>query len=143
MKKLLLFLMALLLALPFGFSQNRLTITENFDKQNSCTFTRVPQDAWVFDTLVSTSGKSVWGLVPTGEGDSVELISPLYDFTRYQYIIMRFSHICKTSDSDQVRIMYKENYPGARWLPIPNSSYMGSASTYRVRGMFNQNSYAV
>ena len=124
-------------------AQNRLNITENFDRQNSCTFTRVPQNAWVFDTSVSISGKSVWGFVPTEAGDSIELVSPWYDFKQYGYIILRFSHICKVSDSDEVTLEYKENYPGATWQAVPGTSYQGNSATYRRRGVFNQTSYAV
>ncbi len=125
------------------YAQNRITITEHFDRQNSCTFTRTPQSAWVFDTAVSTSGKAIWGFVPTEEGDSIELVSPMYDFTKYGYIILRFSHICKVSDSDAVTLMYKENYPGAQWTAVPSSSYLGSGETYRRRGTFSHSSYAV
>ena len=124
-------------------AQNRITITEHFDRQNSCTFTRTPASSWVFDTAVSTSGKAIWGFIPTEEGDSIELVSPLYDFTKYGYIILRFSHICKVSDSDEVTLMYKENYPGAQWTAVPSSSYLGSGETYRRRGTFSQSSYTV
>ncbi|MBR6920332.1 MAG: hypothetical protein IKN37_08480, partial [Bacteroidales bacterium] len=84
-----LFLLIGMCCMVAGLSaQNRIAITEHFDRQNSCTFTRVPQSAWVFDTAVSTSGKAIWGFVPTEEGDSIELVSPMYDFTKYGYIIL-------------------------------------------------------
>ena len=143
MKKLLLLLIGVCCAVSVGFAQNRITITERFDRQNSCTFTCTPQQAWVFDTAVSTSGKAIWGFVPTEEGDSIELVSPLYDFTNYRYIILRFSHICKVSDSDDVTVMYRENYPGAKWTVIPTSSYLGTCETYRKRGRFSQSGYPV
>ena len=143
MKRLLLCFSVMLLTLSAVFSQNRISITEQFDRQNSCTFTRLPSQAWVFDTTVSTSGKSIWGFVPTEEGDSIELLSPMYDFSQYSYIILRFSHICKVSDSDEVTIEYKENYPGAKWTRIPTTCYMGSGETYRKNGKFSQSSYSV
>jgi len=130
-----------LLSIPFGFSQNRVTFTENFDGVSQ-SFTRSPLTHWSQDTLFSASGrKSVWGLVPNAEGDSVELISPLYDLSNYAYAYLRFSHICKVSDSDVVTVEYKEDYVGAKWTPVPMTDYKGNSLTYRRTGRFNHVSY--
>ena len=135
-------MLALLLAVPFGFPQNRVTFTENFDGVSQ-TFTRSPLTHWSQDTLYSASGKkSMWGMVPNAEGDSVELISPLYDLTNYAYAYLRFSHICKVSDSDEVTIEYKEDYVGSKWTKIPATDYKGNSLTYRRTGQFNQASYS-
>ncbi len=56
MKRLLFFVLAVLAAIPFGFPQNRVTITENFDRA-SHSFTVSPATHWRNDTLLSVSGK--------------------------------------------------------------------------------------
>ena len=141
MKKFLFIVMAVLLAMPFGFSQNRVTFAENFDG-GSQSFTRSPISHWSQDTILSASGKkSMWGLVPNAEGDSVELISPIYDLSNYAYAYLRFSHICKVSDSDEVTIEYKEDFVGSKWTRIPVTDYRGNSLTYRRTGQFNHGSY--
>ena len=75
------------------------------------------------------------------EGDSVELITPFYDLTNYAYAYLRFSHICKVSDSDEVTIEYKEDYVGSKWTKIPATDYRGNSLTYRRTGQFNHTSY--
>ena len=128
--------------LPLGFSQSRLVISENFDK-NSHTFMVSPASHWRQDTLLSVSGrKSVWGMVPNAEGDSVELISPIYDLTQYEFAYLRFSHICKVSDSDIVTVECREDYVGSKWKPLPRQDYKGTASSYRRAARFHHASYS-
>ena len=142
MKKCFLFWMAVLFMLPLGFSQSRLVISENFDK-NSHTFMVSPASHWRQDTLLSVSGrKSVWGMVPNAEGDSVELISPIYDLTQYEFAYLRFSHICKVSDSDIVTVECREDYVGSKWKPLPRQDYKGTASSYRRAARFHHASYS-
>ena len=142
MKKFFLLWMAVFLMLPLGFSQSRLVISENFDR-NSHSFTVSPASHWRQDTLFSQSGrKSVWGMVPNAEGDSVELISPIYDLTQYEFAYLRFSHICKVSDSDIVTVECREDYVGSKWKPIPTQDYKGTASTYRRSSRFHHGSYS-
>ena len=43
--------------LPSGFSQSRVTFTENFNGATS-SFTYVPQNAWIIDSNLSVTGKS-------------------------------------------------------------------------------------
>lgn len=141
MRKFFILLMSAFWALPFGFSQNRIVLSENFDK-GSHIFTASPAQNWQLDTLWSLSGKqSVWGMVPNAEGDSVELISPVYDLSNYVYAYLRFSHICKVSDSDFASVEYREAYIGAPWKHIPMDDYRGTSSTYRRSGFFNHKSY--
>ena len=133
----------MLLMLPFGFSQNRVTFTENFDKA-SHSFTSSSSSHWRHDTLLSVSGKkSVWGLVPNSEGDSIELVSPIYDLSDYAYAYLRFTHICKVSDSDYATVEYREDYVGAPWKPLPKDGYKGASLNYRRSSSFHHGSYAV
>ena len=140
MRKLLLFLMTVLFIMPFGFSQNRVSFTENFNSA-SCSFTRSPQSAWLIDTTISVSGKAAWGFVPNAEGDSIELISPVYDLSNYAYAYLRFSHICKVSDADLVTVEYRENYVGSQWKPIPYIDYRGESSVFRKQRCFHHGCY--
>ncbi|MBR0030803.1 MAG: hypothetical protein IJP61_00725, partial [Treponema sp.] len=140
MKKFFVLLAAIMLMMPFGFSQNRVTFTENFNSTNS-SFTRSPQSAWMIDTTLSVSGKAAWGFVPNAEGDSIELISPVYDLSNYAYAYLRFAHICKVSEEDLVTVEYKENYVGSKWTPIPFTDYKGESSVYRKQRCFHQGAY--
>ena len=140
MRKFYVFLMMALLAMPFGFSQNRVTFTENFNG-GSCSFTRVPANAWMVDTTLNVTGKAAWGFVPNAEGDSIELISPVYDLSNYAYAYLRFSHICKVSDEDLVTVEYKENYVGSQWKPIPYLDYKGESSVFRKQRCFHHGCY--
>ena len=140
MKKFLFTVIAVLFAMPFGFSQNQVTFTENFNG-TSCSFTRVPANAWMVDTTLSVSGKAAWGFVPNAEGDSIELISPVYDLSNYAYAYLRFAHICKVSDEDIVTVEYKENYMGSQWKPIPYTDYRGESSVFRKQRCFHHGCY--
>ena len=128
------------LILPFGFSQNRVVFTENFNGSGS-SFTCSPQSAWMIDTLLSVSGKAAWGFVPNSEGDSIELISPMYDLGKYAYAYLRFSHICKVSDSDLVTVEFKENYMGSDWKPLPYQDYRGGSVVFRRQRCFHHGCY--
>jgi hypothetical protein len=141
MRKFYVFLMMALLAMPLGFAQNRVTFTENFNSTNS-SFTRSPQNAWMLDTTLSVSGKAAWGFVPNAEGDSIELISPVYDLSNYAYAYLRFAHICKVSDADLVTVEYKENYVGSKWTPIPFMDYRGESSVYRKQRCWHHGCYS-
>jgi hypothetical protein len=71
-------------------------------------------------------------------GDTVVLITPVYNLTNYNYAVLHFNHICKVSPVDMVRIEYKISNQG--WQAIPNTAYKGEARNYNVRG-FNAGSY--
>ncbi|MBR5690340.1 MAG: hypothetical protein IKX46_00085, partial [Verrucomicrobia bacterium] len=95
----------------------------------------------MLDTTLSVSGKAAWGFVPNAEGDSIELISPVYDLSNYAYAYLRFSHICKVSDADLVTVEYRENFVGSQWKPIPYTDYRGESSVYRKQRCFHQGCY--
>ncbi|MBP5614372.1 MAG: right-handed parallel beta-helix repeat-containing protein, partial [Bacteroidales bacterium] len=117
-----------------------MTFTENFNSTNS-SFTRSPQSAWMLDTTLSVGGKAAWGFVPNAEGDSIELISPVYDLSNYAYAYLRFAHICKVSEEDLVTVEYKENYVGSKWVPIPYADYKGASQVYRKQRCFHHGAY--
>ena len=126
--------------LPSGFSQSRVTFTENFNETTS-SFTYVPQNAWIIDSNLSVTGKSAWGIVPNSEGDSIELVSPIYDLKNYSYVYLRFSHICKVSDSDLVTVEYRENLVGSRWVPVSYLDYKGESTIFRRQKHFHDGCY--
>ena len=140
MRKFFVLLAVTFLMLPFGFAQNRVTFTESFNGANN-SFTRNPSSGWTMDTLLSVSGKAAWGYVPNAEGDSIELISPVYDLSNYAYAYLRFSHICKVSDADLVTVEYRENFVGSKWTPIPYTDYKGSSSVFRRQRCFHHGCY--
>ena len=119
--------------LPSGFSQNRVTFMENFNGATS-SFTYIPQNAWIIDSNLSVTGKSAWGIVPNSEGDSIELVSPIYDLKNYAYVYLRFSHICKVSDSDLVTVEYRENHVGSKWVP-PIGTTRAKAQSFANRNI--------
>ncbi|MDD2286291.1 MAG: right-handed parallel beta-helix repeat-containing protein, partial [Paludibacter sp.] len=122
-------------------SQTRISFTETFDGASQ-SFTTTPTSAWMVDSSLSASGKqSCWGFVPNNTGDSIMLVSPLYDLTPYAYAYLRFTHICKVAKEDIVTIEYREDYVGAKWTRIPNSRYEGNSLTYRKQRTFNDESY--
>lgn len=121
-------------------SQTRVTFTENFDGTTQ-SFSMHPTTAWMLDTQLSVNGKASWGFIPDTEGDSAVLLSPLYDLQPYGYAYLRFSHICKIADFDQVTVEYKEDYVGARWRKLPANTYKGSSITYRKTQQFHDKSY--
>ena len=101
-----------------------------------------PSSAWMVDSTLSASGKqSCWGFVPNNTGDSIMLVSPIYNLSGFAYVYLRFTHICKVSSDDIVSIEYKEDYVGSKWTKIPNSRYEGSSQTYRKQRTFHDESY--
>ncbi|NLJ82020.1 MAG: hypothetical protein GX330_02715, partial [Bacteroidales bacterium] len=140
MKKLLLFMGVFFLFLG-GYSQSRVTFSENFDGKTH-SFTSIPANAWIVDSTLSVSGKnSCWGFIPNTEGDTVILESPLYDLTSYAYAYLRFTHICKVSENDLVTVEFREDHLSSRWKKLPANTYRGSSVTYRKRQFFNDMSY--
>jgi hypothetical protein len=119
-------------------AQSGMVITENFDG-NTNTFTSSPASAWKVDkNYYVSSPNSIRGAVPNMVGDITTLTSPVYDFSNYAYVLLRFSHICKVSPLDIVRVEYKTS--GQGWQVIPASTYKGKAIGYLFTG-FNTNSY--
>jgi hypothetical protein len=107
-----LFILALgILMATIAFSQSVQTWTEDFD--GAVSFTATPANSWVVNTNYhqpyssTTNPKSYLGLVPDKIGNSTILETPIYDCTNYDYVLLRFSHICKVSPSDIDRIEYR------------------------------------
>jgi hypothetical protein len=149
MKKYIILALGIFLMTPSMYSQTAVQRwTEDFD--GNVTFNASPPGSWVFDTThylpgsSTTNPRSYWGLVPKYVGDTVILETPEYNCTSYTNVIMRFSHICKVSPLDIVRIEYRTNMGmvmGAWGDSIPIDTYMGSAGNFRTRG-FNAASYS-
>ncbi|MDR0604344.1 MAG: hypothetical protein LBG80_08600, partial [Bacteroidales bacterium] len=119
-------------------AQTDTTITENFDG-NIVSWTSSPISAWKIDTNCSLSlPNALRGIVPNMPGDSVIFTTQTYDLTGCSFALLRFSHICKVSPMDKVRIEYKISQKG--WQSIPVESYKGNASNYNATG-FNASSY--
>ncbi|MDR2410612.1 MAG: hypothetical protein LBE13_21215, partial [Bacteroidales bacterium] len=138
MKNYLILAVGMLLAMPIIYSQ-KVTITENFDG-NTVSFTSTPASAWERDTNYSKSPPYAYlGTVPNTPGGIITLETLPYDFTAYDYVLLRFKHICKISPRDIVRVEYKLS--GQGWIPVPIFSYLGNASNYGIRG-FNAGSYS-
>jgi hypothetical protein len=147
MKKIsIILVMGILMTISSLYSQTVQKWTEDFD--GTVTFTATPASSWVLDTTFYLPGssannpKSYLGLVPTDTGKISILETDIYDCTSSQYVMLKFSHICKVSPQDNVRIEYRKN-TGAlmgKWEVIPYGAYLGSATNYRTTG-FNAASY--
>ena len=139
MKRLYLLLCGLMFSLLTLNAQIQVSFSENFDGATH-TFT---SNGWQLTTDYASSGtKSMRGDVPFHMGDSIVLTSPIYDFTNYGYVKLRFSHICKISSSDIAKIQYRVDAVGqiGAWKDIPFSSYKGNSSNYSLIS-FNTESY--
>ncbi len=139
MKRLYLLFCGLMFSLLTLNAQTQVSFSENFDGATH-TFT---SNGWQLTTDYASSGtKSMRGDVPFYMGDSIELISPMYDFTNYSHVQMQFSHICKVSNSDIAKVQYRLNAVGAQgqWQDIPMSAYK-SGSAY-INAAFSSISYS-
>ncbi|MBO4581912.1 MAG: hypothetical protein J5701_06485, partial [Bacteroidales bacterium] len=145
MKKLFMLFCGLIISLQIANAQAVVVGSENFDGSTH-TFTSTPGTAWTTSynpyNLAVSGTKSIWSEVPFSAGDSVILTTPVYDCSNYAYVSLRFSHICKVSPMDEVRVEFKLNNVGAQWQVLPANTYKGSASNYGVTG-FNAASYSV
>jgi hypothetical protein len=140
MKKFL-FLICLGCLAIFSQAQQTVLVNESFNSIPSG-WTVSPTSSWgINNTLAVSSPNSAWGFVPNATGDSVELISPWYNFTSYGFAFLQFNHICKVSSSDICNVKYQElAMPG--WKSIPTSCYLGSdANAYR-NNQFSHESYS-
>jgi hypothetical protein len=127
--------------IPAVSAQSQKVITENFD--GNITGTASPASAWKIDTNYYVSPhNSIRGVVPNKVGDETELVSPVYDFSNYDYVYLHFNHICKISPLDIARVEYRVDMGGGMgaWELIPGNAYMGK-SVYSRINCFNANSY--
>ena len=100
--------------------------------------------SWKPDTGICVSASyAMHGCVPYNNGDTATLVTPYFDCTNYEYVMIRFSHICKVLPSDICRIEYQEDVLGTanKWRPIPYDAYKGSAP-YRQDTGFSHSSYS-
>ena len=93
--------------------------------------------------LVVSASYAAHGYVPYASGDTAELITPYFDCQQYEYVILKFSHICKVLPSDICQIMYQEKGLGVnyKWRPIPNDAYKGKFTGYKANLAFDHGSY--
>ena len=97
---------------------------------------------WASDTHVTASGKyAMHGYVPFNVGDSVELVTPIYDCSKYKHVMLKFGHICKVLPADVCQVMFREDYVGSHWKPIPSDAYRGKSSTYKTTLSFDHGCY--
>ena len=145
MKRFFMLFCGLIISLQIANAQAVVVGSENFDGSTH-TFTSTPGTAWTTSynpyNLAVSGTKSIWSEVPFGTGDSVILTTPVYDCSNYAYVSLRFSHICKVSPVDEVRVEYKLNNVGAQWQVLPAKSYKGNAANYGTTG-FNAASYSI
>ena len=115
-------------------------VHENFDgTTHPFSVTPSQSTTWNQTTNYYVSGsKSLHGQVPNAANDSLVLQTPLYNCLSYAYVTLRFSHICKISPEDEVRIEYKLNDMGSKWQEIPANTYEGSGE---YRNGFSAASY--
>jgi hypothetical protein len=146
MKKYIILMFGIFLMTPSIYSQTVQRWTEDFD--GNATFTAIPSSSWEADITYYLPGssvtnpKSILGLVPSNPGDTSILQTIVYDCTPYDYVLLKFSHICKVSPQDIVRLEYRTDGGGGmgRWEPVPGISYMGKAPNFATSG-FNAASY--
>ena len=152
MKKLFVFLTGILLFVQHGYAQND-TIKEGFDAGIPAGWSNPtgtnPSGAWIPEATYfipnpsGLSSQSLRGKVPILTGDSCILETPVYDFSVYDYIYLKFSHICKIAPSDIARIEFREDSAGVKkpWQVLPASSYRGNSASYAAAPVFNAAAY--
>jgi hypothetical protein len=143
MRKLVVFITGMVLFIQQGYTQpNRTSWLENFDGNTiPPTGWTVTSGTWQSNTsFYQSSPKSYRGLVPNQMGNFTILQTPSYDCTPYDYVYLRFSHICKVSPKDVASIEYRINGTGV-WTALPKSTYLGNAKDYDKVG-FNAASYS-
>ncbi len=152
MKRVFILLTVALLYVQQGHAQQKQIWTEDFDGALPPSGWTAPlislSGSWQPNTIYyqpgssTTNPQSYRGKVPGNPGDSIVLTTPVYDCSNYDYVFLRFSHICKVSPSDIARIEYSIHMGGStgQWEVLPWDGYLGSATNYRSTG-FNAASY--
>jgi hypothetical protein len=148
MKKVFIIVLGMLIAV-FAYSQTvqKQTWTEDFN--GTVSFNAYPAGSWNYDTMYYLPGSSTiqqrayLGSIPNHLGDTTILETQTYNCTPYTNVLLRFSHICKVSPQDIVRIEYRTGVGGGMgaWDSIPVTSYRGKAVNFRIKG-FNAASYS-
>jgi hypothetical protein len=146
MKRFFSFVLAMALTFPALYSQVVQTWTEDFD--NTVSFVATPSGSWVSNSIYylpgssTTNPKSYLGITPAYPGHTAILETPVYNCEDYDYVILKFNHICKISPKDITRIEYRFDIGSAMsdWEPVPPECYLGSAANYALKG-FSAASY--
>ena len=150
LKRITLFALALLYAFSGASAQGTFLCNEKFSSKKPSGWDILPAysataPSWKPDTgiCVSTS-YAMHGSVPYNSGDTATLVTPYFDCTNYEYVMVRFSHICKVLPSDICRIEYQEDVLGSanKWRIIPYDAYKGGCATYRLDSGFSHSSAA-
>ncbi len=137
MKRQLLFI-CIMLGIFQHLSAQSITISENFDTI-PVSFISSQNPSWKIDTNYFVSHPNGYlGTVPNKTGDTIILTTPVYNLKGYGNVKLQFSHICKVSTRDIVRIEYK--IKSRNWQAIPPHAYMGNAWNYGASG-FNATNY--
>ncbi len=142
MKRLVTLLMLVMMCVSVMHAQTVIVLSETFNG-NTHSFTSTPGTAWQQSSIAAMSdSKFIWSSVPSLNGDSVILTSPICDFSSHANVVVRFRHICKVSPVDEVRFEYRLDAVGSygAWRPVPASAYKGTAANYSTTG-FNAASY--
>ncbi|MDR0603756.1 MAG: T9SS type A sorting domain-containing protein [Bacteroidales bacterium] len=143
MKKVFITVFGMIMAV-IAYSQTVPPWTEDFD--GAVSFTASPNGSWNFDTTYylpgssTTNPRAYLGIVPNRVGDSIILETPVYDCSLYEFVILKFNHICKVSPLDIARIEYRLS--GSSWVNLNSQLviYESSATNFRTTG-FNAASY--
>ena len=141
--------MGVLLFVQHGYAQRDTTFIERFDAGIPAGWINYP--GWQSNALYFIpnpaglpQSQSLRGRVPNNIGDSCILQTRVYDFNNYQYVYMTFSHICKVSPNDMVRVEYSEHMGGGifgPWQVLPAASYKGTSANYGTVVSFSAASY--
>jgi hypothetical protein len=139
MKKFMIMLLGAMFSWHAAYAQSGVqTWTEDFD--GTVSFSSTPANAWKTNSVYALSvPNSYLGVLPNLPGDSIILTTPVYDLTGMDYVILRFSHICKVSPQDTVQIQYR-GVGLTNWVTLPGYAYQGKATNYTARG-FSASSY--
>ncbi len=130
MRKYFMAILGLLWIIPSSYSQIMTFAMEDFDGD---TISYRSSTGWKIGTGYYTSYPNGYlGIVPNKPGDSIVLTSPVYNLKNYNYVHLRFNHICKISPRDIARIDYK--IKNTNWQAVPSYAYMGKSVNYALSG---------
>lgn len=136
--------------LPAAFAQGTAVCNEKFSKTLTQGWTIQPaytalDPSWRTEKGITVSESyAAHGYVRMNAGDTAELVTPFFNCQNYEYIILKFNHICKVLPSDICEVMYQEQGIGSyyQWKPLPASAYRGNCASYKNNLNFNHASYA-
>ncbi|MDR0606003.1 MAG: T9SS type A sorting domain-containing protein [Bacteroidales bacterium] len=118
--------------------------TENFDGTVSFSAKGVGLWSSINHASPSSLPKSYLGQIPNTVGDTNILETITFDCGIYNYVYLRFDHICMVSPDDIVKIQYRTSMGGGMgaWDSLPITAYQGKANNFNPKGVFNNASYS-